>query len=310
MIPIQIPDTQKALDAHWNGLKKLILRNREVFSIWFDQNNLSSLLGNNISIEDQIKNLILAEPKTLKTISHRVGGVLNSKDAQNNNLGFLKTKYTSFTKRKDTKLYKASDLLLNTGITVCPYCNRTFIQSIKRTNGKTKRTCQLDHFLPKDRYPYFALSFYNLIPSCSACNHIKTTEEIGLSPYEINRADDVLTFGWKPKDVAFSYPKGNISIELVCNPAVNGKMQSNIDIFGLKELYSNHDDIVKEMLLKGEIYSPDYIQNLVEQFPDLIENEEEALRIVMGNYTEEKDMSKRPLSKLTRDIAKELRFIK
>lgn len=87
-------------------------------------------------------------------------------------------------------------------------------------------------------------------------------------------------------------------------------MQSNIDVFGLKELYSNHDDIVKEMLLKGEIYSPDYIQNLVEQFPDLIENEEEALRIVMGNYTEEKDLGKRPLSKLTRDIAKELRFIK
>lgn len=87
-------------------------------------------------------------------------------------------------------------------------------------------------------------------------------------------------------------------------------MQSNIDVFGLKELYSHHDDIVKEMLLKGEIYSPDYIQSLMEQFPNLIENEEEALRIIMGNYINEEDLGKRPLSKLTRDIAKDVGFIK
>jgi 5-methylcytosine-specific restriction endonuclease McrA len=298
MIPIRIPDTQKALDAHWNGIKDLILKNNLVFNQWIDRNDLSDLLGNNI--EEQIKRLILAEPIQLRSIINQI------RSTNEGEFDFLPINYTSFTKRRGAKSYKASDLLLNTGITVCPYCNRTFIQSTKRTNGLTKRTCQLDHFFPKDIYPYLALCFYNLIPSCSACNHIKSTEEIGISPYEINSADDVLTFEWKPKDAAFNYPKGNIAIELKCNSA----MQNNIKVFGLTELYSHHDDIVKEMLLKSEIYSPDYIQSLVEQFPDLIENEEEALRIVTGNYILDEDLGKRPLSKLTRDIARDVGFIK
>lgn len=303
MVPIRIPNAQKALSDHWNGLKKLILRNQEVFSRWIDQNNLSYLLGNSINIEEQIKSLILAEPALLRNIKDLVGRVNNTE------FEFLTINYTTFTSREE-HLYKPSDLFTNTGITVCPYCNRTFIQSTKRPNGVTKRTCQLDHFFPKDTYPYLALCFYNLIPSCSACNHIKSTSEIGISPYEIKSADDVIHFEWKPKDASFNYPKGNISVKPIPNPKTNGHMQTNIDVLGLETLYSCHDDLVKEMLLKGEIYSPDYIQNLVEQFPKLIDNEEEALRIITGNYTEEEDLGKRPLSKLTRDIARDVGFIK
>jgi hypothetical protein len=120
----------------------------------------------------------------------------------------------------------------------------------------------------------------------------------------------VIHFEWKPKDASFNYPKGNITIKPIPNPKTNGHMQTNIDVLGLETLYSYHDDIVKEILLKGEVYSPEYIKNLVEQFPKLIDNEEEALRIVTGNYTNEEDLGKRPLSKLTRDIARDVGFIK
>lgn len=56
-----------------------------------------------------------------------------------------------------------------TGVTVCPYCNRNFVNVTNEAN-----TSQLDHFFPKSEYPLFALCFYNLIPSCYGCNNRKS----------------------------------------------------------------------------------------------------------------------------------------
>ncbi|WP_321296316.1 hypothetical protein [Marinifilum fragile] len=308
MIPIQIPNSDESLNAHWNGIKTIFSKaNWQTILDWIEEKELESILGN--SKEKQIKNLILASPSLLRQIVNKVGGVINTEDAQDHNLGFIKTKYKSFTGREE-HLYRPSDLVENLGIKVCPYCNRTFILSTKKNNGKIKRTDQLDHFFPKSRYPYLALCFYNLIPSCSACNHIKDEQEIGLSPYEIEKADDVLKFEWKPKDASFSYPKGNIVITPKPNPKTNGQMQSNIEVLGLDQLYQNHDDVVKELLLKGKVYSKAYIKSLVNAFSTLIESEEEAIRLITCNYTNEEDLGKRPLAKLTRDIAREVKFIK
>lgn len=52
----------------------------------------------------------------------------------------------------------------NSGLRVCPYCG---MEIIKPTN-RTKK--QIDHFFPKSKYPFLALSYYNLIPSCDTCN--------------------------------------------------------------------------------------------------------------------------------------------
>jgi hypothetical protein len=53
-------------------------------------------------------------------------------------------------------------------------------------------------------------------------------------------------------------------------------------------------------------YNKDKIQEMQFSFPNLFSNEEEILRIIFGNYIESTDLGKRPLSKLTRDILKEL----
>lgn len=53
----------------------------------------------------------------------------------------------------------------------CPYCNAETIYSetlIERP-GRPVRS-DLDHFFPQWQYPYFAVSPYNLIPSCTRCN--------------------------------------------------------------------------------------------------------------------------------------------
>jgi uncharacterized protein (TIGR02646 family) len=52
-----------------------------------------------------------------------------------------------------------------TKIRVCPYCGLTIIEP---SDNRTKH--QIDHFFPKGKYPFLALSYYNLIPSCDKCN--------------------------------------------------------------------------------------------------------------------------------------------
>lgn len=56
------------------------------------------------------------------------------------------------------------NFIQNTGLKICPYCGMEYI----RPTNKSKK--QIDHFFPKRKYPFLALCYYNLIPSCDICN--------------------------------------------------------------------------------------------------------------------------------------------
>ena len=49
----------------------------------------------------------------------------------------------------------------------CFYCDSSYIGVF---NEEKNRTFDIDHFFPKKQYPIFALSLYNLVPSCQVCN--------------------------------------------------------------------------------------------------------------------------------------------
>lgn len=65
-------------------------------------------------------------------------------------------------------------------ISTCFYCNMAYIKSFDITLGKVKKTkrriYELDHFIPKSECSLFALSLYNFVPSCKACNHLKLAD--------------------------------------------------------------------------------------------------------------------------------------
>ena len=52
----------------------------------------------------------------------------------------------------------------DSGLRVCPYCGMEFVKPTNRTKK------QIDHFFPKREFPFLALNYYNLIPSCDTCN--------------------------------------------------------------------------------------------------------------------------------------------
>lgn len=183
-------------------------------------------------------------------------------------------------------------------VTVCPYCNRNFV------NKADKRTmCDLDHFFSKDIYPVLAVSFYNLVPVCHPCNHSKGTQNISYSPHDKRyRTDDLLTFAFNLKGADFLFNEKAIGIEI----NETKKIKNNVKVLNLRDVYQIHADIVQDCIKNAIIFNPEYLDYLYNTYHMLFDSEEDLYRTIFGNYIVEKSYGKRPLSKMTSDIIKEL----
>ena len=216
-----------------------------------------------------------------------------------------------------------------TGITVCPYCNRNFINVTEEAN-----TSQLDHFFPKNEYPLFALCFYNLIPSCYGCNNKKSTSKFYISPYDesITDIDELLKFSLNIKSADFINNSASIDIiikddiseeelkqleskddksESKDELSVRQKLLKDKYVIDTRSLYKLHADIVQELLWKHEIYNKDYRSGLCQIFADSGKyfSDSEIDRMIVGYYTDKENYGKRPLSKMVTDISKEIGLV-
>ena len=189
----------------------------------------------------------------------------------------------------------ARQLVEDLEITVCPYCNRNFIN-----NTEKYAMAQFDHFFPKSKYPMLALSLYNLIPCCPQCNHNKLEKELSYSPYNKEfTTDKLLRFNIIPEFV----DGFEIGIE-----AKNEIIKENIDKLLLKEAYAVHKPLVKEIYLKVKMYSDCYIQSLNNMVKDSVINIDMTFdELWYGNYLTEDKYYLKPLSKLTHDMIEDFR---
>jgi len=206
--------------------------------------------------------------------------------------------YKKFSKQNiNNKIIKESTIY------VCPYCNRNFINN--RSDSKT--SAQLDHFYPKNKYPLFAISLYNLIPSCSACNHIKHEEEINISPYdEIYNFEKNYNITYTPKSVDYLENSDDIDISFKYKDNKNNSLKKNIDNMCIENAYKLHSDYVLELIKKSIVYNSSQLEELLFEFPEIFNSREEIINLIFGNYVEIIDFNKQPLARLTRDICDEL----
>lgn len=217
--------------------------------------------------------------------------------------------------------WKAYELAKKINVNVCPYCNRSYTFVLGNDFKKGTRF-EYDHFYDKVTYPYLALSFYNLVPSCHICNsNLKGSDKFEIDknfhPY-IEGFGNNLLFTIKPKNVNFingnnsayrvKFKKGELS------NWDNSKLKSafrNIITFRINELYNMHKDYINEIIQKSIVYNDDHIKDLFAKYNGtLFRSEDDVRRMVLGNYISEDEYSKRPLSKLTADISRELGLIK
>ena len=196
-------------------------------------------------------------------------------------------------------------------IRICPYCNRQYTFKIDSTsqNGVKTRP-QLDHFHPKSEHPIFALSFYNLIPSCPSCNHLKGEKNINIHPYKEGfnckfRIEDKTKIVVDKNNLLLLKPS-QFKITLNYSP----EEEENIKVFGLKELYNQHKDYVREIMDKTQAYDSHAREALVKSFQGAGHTPEQVYDFVWGRYLNDADYEKKTLSKLTKDILEQLEIIR
>lgn len=251
---------------------------------------------------DNVKKLLLADKTTME--------------------GYIK-KFGEFDKSEAKELYKnvfrydtfsgckcAYDMLENMNVTVCPYCNRQYTFTLKSRKARP----QFDHYFPKSKYPYLALSMYNLIPSCGICNQAKsdldTVKEPILYPYEEEFGEEI-RFKVKNKTVKAIYglsDEFDVEIEMDSSVAKDRKtkIEKQSEKLGIEELYNMHKDYIKDIALNHHINSPDRIDELVKKFPTLFKSKDDVKKSLYMNDIRKDNWGRRPLAKLTSDVIKAL----
>lgn len=111
----------------------------------------------------------------------------------------------------------------NQDLTVCPYCDLDTINS--------KGTHEVEHFLPKSKFPLIAVFSGNLFSACMGCNKpagkgSKVSNEV-TSPY----------FTEVGEKVSFDFINSKKSISIFSHP-VDKEIDGYIELLNLKERYS------------------------------------------------------------------------
>ncbi len=207
----------------------------------------------------------------------------------------------------DNPIFSKWNFIKNSGIDTCPYCNRNYIYYLSRTSEIKP---QIDHFFPKSKYPFLALSYYNLVPSCQTCNGFGAKEE-----KDPNDEDLINPYLIEPSDFKFTYETININFlnPLIDKDSVKVKflhaLDGHLEVFQLEGLYKQHSDHVLELIIKSKVsYSEEYRKYLA-SYNGLSFSDKEIDRMILGNYSELEEIHKRPLAKLYQDIGKQLGLI-
>ena len=199
------------------------------------------------------------------------------------------------------------------GIRTCVYCNAQYAFSY--SSGKIRFiNYELDHWLPKSKYPYLCTSFYNLQPSCPKCNKSKLDEDVVL-PFCLytHDANKLYPFKFSIDNVScaqylLSHNRDVLRIAFASDE--DGLKENMEQLFGISHQYQAHKDIAEEILWKSKIYNKTILDIYQDSFKELGFRKSDFNRFVLSNYDREEDILKRPLSKMMQDIAKQLGIIK
>ncbi len=205
---------------------------------------------------------------------------------------------------KKTTIYSAYNLAENLNINTCIYCNRIYTKTVIKPHKITRP--EFDHWYPKSTYPLLALSFYNLIPSCHICNSsVKSSSIMSLNDF---------LHPYVPQNIDFKFSywiesvnKYNFHIKR----PFPSKEHNTIRAFKIEEIYETHRDEINDLVRLRKLYSIDYLLKLKSLLKSVDSNVsmEEIYRLAFGAHYKEENFSKRPLSKMKRDILEELGMI-
>lgn len=200
------------------------------------------------------------------------------------------------------------------GINSCVYCNSQLTITIGKKDKKLVARFQVDHYYPKDDFPFLSICLFNLYPVCASCNNIKRKNLVSFDLY----GDDSELLSTSPfkfrltpmSKIKYLTSKDPADIELKFEEPESLAGYKKLDeVFSIEGIYQTQIDVVEELIIKSQIYNPAYLDSLTRSFEKLALNPKLFKRTLIGNYVDDKDIHKRPMSKMMMDISRELGLI-
>lgn len=222
----------------------------------------------------------------------------------NQNFSDLKTCFNKRSYEKQFQINYANEFLEKLAIDTCVYCNRNYTIQLLKNRSRA----ELDHWFPKESFPILALSFYNLIPSCHSCNHLKHNNapiqgwENALTNINHPYLED------KTARFYFSYSLNSFNKPKVIIKSNDQKTKNTIVFNNIDKIYESHSEReLKDLLDLRLKYSENYIDILLHKtFSSLRISKEEIYKMLFGIEINVKNYHKRPFSKFKKDIIDEL----
>jgi len=305
MVPIRISNAHRKAGQHAGLIYKYLQgykRGRPLAAInkW-----LVSVFGPKVDI----RSVLTADPLKMDLLirKYNSAGIALATELQE-----LKSIYKRFRSPSSTPLLTASGEKYDgfafcavLDVSVCPYCNRNYIISLEKSGIAT---CELDHFFNKDDYPFLALSFYNLIPACKPCNHIKSNKTGSYhNPHSKKYSEaDLLKFSVQVTGASYLDRLEDLKLAYDVHPVFNDTFTD----LKLQEVYEFHKIYVQDLIKKKHLYSEEYLEQLIAEFGGkLFSSREELLGLLLPGYISEDKLALRPFSKLSKDIWEQLAMI-
>lgn len=256
--------------------------------------------------EDNIEKLLISEPKELyelnKDLMKKITGYYPDDPVEykgNDKVKKLQEifNYNTLISGNKDNSYKIAEIK---GRNTCTYCNRLYTITLKK-DGEFITRPQFDHWFPKSIFPLLALSFYNLIPSCSICNSSAKGDQIFsfkklIHPYKRSSPETDFRFSYLPDG------KGGWKIDLY---NLKGVEKDTFEVFKLRDIYNYHYKLEAKDLLDLAIKNNGtYIEWLLNDMKEkeIAPSYEEAYRLLFGTEYDIKKILDRPFSKLKRDL--------
>ena len=155
----------------------------------------------------------------------------------------------------------------------CPYCGQRTVKT-------------LDHYLPKSKYPTYAVTPYNLVPSCSDCNLGKLAashsieEEQSIHPYYDDFTDEVWIMAKliEEEPIAFAFYAGepqswdDKKIERVKNHFKEFKLDEVYKSYSGEEYIACENRVKKIYIKGGKDPAIEYLEECIEDKMDIRKN--------------------------------------
>lgn len=307
MIKIQIPpqqlDEENIEETHWRWFWDNFRRIR-------NKGRKNGILKHVLGIEESdLETLVkkpLNDPGFIK-LNDEINARLKAYEKYPNYKRRLKSiekifKYDDFT--EDKLGWNSYAYFKALKISVCPYCNRTYVFTVDKTETFEKKgkkferiskkitAPQIDHFFPQDKYPHLACSLYNFVPSCSICNHIKSNDVKDIINPHIEGFEKDGSFRVSfDKECENLISLNNVNIKIrkttpfSLNPVKNNeekekctRIKNSVELFQLIQIYKKHTIELKDLFDRYRNYCQPKRKDILRLFhEDELKNDIEGL---------------------------------